>query len=148
MAIKRRRVEGLVLDTDHDLNNAAGAQTVKLSLGAKYAKLVAIRARNWASSAKAGAGTDTAQKLRITDANGDVVYLDAADRDYATAEVTLNPTQDDTATGLGVTPVDATGAAATAGAGAPIILEGPVLVAVVNGGTATDFFTCDLFVEV
>jgi len=102
---------------------------------------------NWASIAKAGAGTDTAVKIKLTDGNSDVVYLDAADRDYATAEVTLNPTQDDTATGLGVTPVDATGAAATAGAGAPIVLQSPVLVQVLNGGTATDFMTVDLIVE-
>lgn len=148
MALKKRRIEGLVLDTDHDLGNTAGSQTVKLGLGAKYAKILSIRARNWASSAKAAAGADTAVKIRITDNNGDIVYLDAADRDYATAEVTLNVSQDDTATGLGVTPVDATGAAATAGAGAPIIAEGPVLVAIVNGATATDFMTVDLIVEV
>lgn len=145
--IRKRRVEGLILDTDHDLGNTLNSQVVKLGLGAKFAKLLAIRARNWASSAKAAAGGDTAVKIRITDANSDIVYLDAADRDYATAEITLLPTQDDTATGLGVTPVDATGAVATAGAGGPIILEGPVLVAIVNGGTATDFMTVDLIVE-
>jgi len=148
MAIKKRRIEGLVLDTDHDLGNIAGAQTVKLGLGAPFAKLLSIRARNWASAAKGAAGADVLTKIRITDANGDIVYLDAADRDYATAEVTINPTQDDTVTGLNVIATDATGATATAGAGAPIIMQGPVLVAVVNGATATDFFTCDLIVEV
>lgn len=142
MTIKRRRVEGLVSA------NPTTTQFASLGLGAKYAKLVAIRARNWASSAKAGAGTDTAVKIKITDANSDVVYLDATDRDYAAAEVTLLPTVDDTTTGLGITPVDATGAAATAGAGGPIIVQSPVQVVIVNGTTATDFMTVDLFVEV
>lgn len=148
MAFKKRRIEGLVLDADHDLGNVAGAQTVKLGLGAKYARLHEIRARNWASSAKAGAGADTAQRIRITDNNGDIVFLDAADRDYATAEVTLVPVLDDTVTGLGLLGTDATGAVRAAGEASGIILEGPVLVAVVNGATATDFFTCDLIVEV
>jgi len=142
MTIKKRRVEGLLADTDEPLSPNP------LNLGAKYAKLLTIRARNWASAAKAGAGTDQAVKIRITDNNSDIVYLDASDRDYATAEVTINPTLDDTATGLNVIPTDATGAAATAGAGAPIVLESPVIVAVVNGGTATDFMTVDLIVEV
>lgn len=142
MTIKRRRVEGLVSA------NPTTTQFASLGLGAKYVKLVEIRARNWASSAKAGAGTDTAVKIKITDANSDVVYLDAADRDYATAEVTLLPTADDTATGLGITAVDATGAAATAGAGGPIMVQSPVQVVIVNGTTATDFMTVDLFVEV
>jgi hypothetical protein len=140
MTIKKRTAEGLV--------SANPVSFTAVGLGAKYGKLVAIRSRNWASSAKGGAGTDTAVKIKITDNNSDVVYLDASDRDYATAEITLNPTQDDTATGLGVTPVDATGAAATAGAGAPIIMESPVTVAILNGTTTTDFMTVDLFVEV
>lgn len=142
MVIKKRRVEGLLADSDEPLSPNP------LNLGAKYAKLLTIRARNWASAAKAGAGTDDAVRIKITDNNSDVVYLDAADRDYKTAEVTTNPTQDDTSTGLGVVPTDATGAAATAGAGAPIIMESPVVVSVVNGGTATDFMTVDLIVEV
>lgn len=143
----RRRIEGLVLDADHDLGNVADEQTVKLGLGSKFAELLEIRARNWASAAKAAAGTDVLQRIRITDNNADVKYLDAADRDYATAEVTLAPVLDDTATGLGVLGVDATGAVRAAGSGGKIILESPVLVAVVNGGTATDFFTCDLIVR-
>jgi len=142
MTIKRRRVEGLLADSDEPLSPNP------LNLGAKFATLKQIRARNWASAAKAGAGTDTAVKIKVTDNNSDVVYLDASDRDYATAEVTLLPSQDDTATGLGVIPVDATGAAATAGAGAPIVLESPVVVSILNGGTATDFMTVDLIVEV
>lgn len=136
---RKRRVQGLTTATPVNLGT--------IGLGSKYAKLLEIRCRNWASAAKAGGGTDTAIKLKITDNNADVVYLDASDRDYAAAEVTLLVTQDDTATGLGVTPVDATGAAATAGAGGPVIMESPVTVAVVNGGTTTDFVTVDLIVE-
>jgi hypothetical protein len=141
MTIKKRRVEGLLDDTDADLSPNP------VNLGAKYAKLLAIRARSWASAAKAGAGTDNAVKIEITDYNGNIVYLDASDRDYKTAEVVLLPTQDDTAAGAAL-PVDATGATATAGAGGPIVLESPVRVAILNGGTATDFMTVDLIVEV
>lgn len=138
-ANRRRRVQGLL--------SASPVTLGTIGLGSKFAFLRAIRARNWASSAKAGAGTDTAVKVKITDNNGDIVFLDAADRDYATAEVTLYPSADDTTTGLGITPVDATGAAATAGAGSPIIMESPVTVVITNGGTATDFMTVDLIVE-
>jgi hypothetical protein len=116
----------------------------KIRLGAKYGELLRIYARNFASSAKAAAGTDTAQRIKLTDGNANVVYLDAADRDYATAQVILAPSIDDTATGLGVTAVDATGAAATAGAGAPIIMQDPVTVTVVNAGTATDYLQVKL----
>jgi hypothetical protein len=128
---------------------ASATETIgKIRLRGKYGKLLRIRARNWASSAKAGAGTDTAIKIKLTDGNSNVVYLDASDRDYATAEVILLPTQDDTATGLGTLAVDATGAAATAGAGAPIVMRDPVTVAVANAGTATDYFECELVWEV
>ena len=140
MAIKKRRAEALLAADPTDLGT--------IGLGGSYGILRSIRARNWASSAKAGAGTDTAVKIRIIDANSDIVYLDASDRDYATAEVTINPTQDDTVTGLNVVATDATGTAATAGAGAPIIMQSPVTVRVVNGTTATDFMTVDLLVEV
>lgn len=142
MTIKKRTTAGLLSA------NPTTTQIPSVGLGAKYGKLLAIRARNWASSAKGGAGTDTAVKLKLTDNNGDIVYLDASDRDYATAEVTLWPSADDTTTGLGVTPVDATGAAATAGAGAPIIMESPVAVVVLNGTTTTDYFEVSLLVEV
>jgi uncharacterized cupin superfamily protein len=47
-----------------------------------------------------------------------------------------------------VTPVDATGAAATAGAGHAIVAQGPVTVAILNGGTATDYVVVELLVEV
>ncbi len=139
MTIKKRTTAGLV--------TADPVSLPEVGLGFKFAKLLGFRARNWASSAKAAAGTDALQKVKITDNNGDVVYLDAADRDYKTAEVTINATQDDTATGLGVTPVDATGAAATAGAGAAIWMESPVTVTIIDGTTTTDYFEIQLIVE-
>ncbi len=111
----------------------------KIRLQSKYGELLRLYVRNFADSTKAGAGTDVAQRIKITDGNSNVVYLDASDRDYATAQVILAPSIDDTATGLGVTAVDATGAAATAGAGSPIIMRDPVTVTVVNAGTATDY---------
>lgn len=140
---RRRRAEGLLLTTDTDLTPNP------LNLGAKFVELLEIRARNFASAAKAAAGADVLVKIEITDNNGDVKYLDAADRDYATAEVTLAPVQDDLATGLGVTPVDATGTAraATEGATSPIVLESPVRIAILNGATTTDFMTVDLIVK-
>jgi hypothetical protein len=149
MTILKRHVEGLVSANPVTIGTVGlGSNQIGAFSGARYGKLLGIVARNYASSAKAGAGTDTACKLKITDGNSNVVYLDASDRDYATAEVVLNITQDDTATGLGVTPVDATGAAATAGAGAPVLMKSPVQVAVVNGATATDYISVDLIVEV
>lgn len=148
MAFKKRRISGLVLDADHALGNAVGESTVKLGLGAKYGRVFGFRARNFASSAMAGAGTDTAQRVRLTDANGDIFYLDAADRDYATAEVTIQFVLDDTAV-AGITATDATGAVRAAGEASPgAFVQGPITVEVVNGATATDFFVLDLLVEV
>ena len=60
MTIKRRRVEGLLADSDEPLSPNP------LNLGAKFATLKQIRARNWASAAKAGAGTDTAVKIKVS----------------------------------------------------------------------------------
>lgn len=139
MAFIRRRLAGLTAAAPQDLGT--------VDPGTDYSVLKAIIARNWASIAKAGAGTDVAQRISLTDAN-DIIYLDAADRDYATAEVTLYPTMDDTATGLGTLAVDATGAAATAGAGNDILVKGTVNVDIINGGTATDYFEIDLIFEV
>lgn len=140
MTIKKRTTSGLTAATPQALTT--------IGLGATYGKLLGFNARNYASSAKAGAGTDTAQRVKIVDADAKTVYLDAADRDYATAEVAVRVSADDTATGLSTTPVDATGAALTAGGAAPIVMKSPVVVSVVNGGTATDFFEISLLVEV
>lgn len=119
-----------------------------VTLGADYGRVLGFIARNWASSAKAAAGTDALEKVKLTDANGDVFYLDAADRDYKTAEVTIQFGLDDTATGLGITAVDGTGAALSAGAALQPVVQSPVTVEVQDAGTATDYFEVYLLVEV
>lgn len=138
----------ILYDTVAAVTATATATVGVIRLQSKYGKLLRIKARMWASSAKAGAGADVASKIKITDGGSVVVYLDAADRDYATAAVVLFPTQDDTATGLGTLAVDATGAAATAGAGAPIIMQSPVTIANANAGTATDYMEVELVWEI
>ncbi len=126
--------------------------TISLGQGARWGRVWKIIARNWASSAKAGAGTDTAQKIQLKDGDGKIFYLDAADRDYATAEVRLNFNRDTTATGLtDGTFVDATGAAWAVAAEQttlPFPVKSPIEVSVLNAGTATDFFEVTLVVEV
>jgi len=122
-----------------------------VSLGAKYGKVKGFRARNYASSAMAGAGTDTAERLELKDANGNIFFLDAADRDYATAEVVANLAYDDLNTGLGITQMTGIGAAWVAAEGQaiePPVVQGPITVTIRNCGTATDFFVVDLLVEV
>jgi hypothetical protein len=118
-----------------------------INLGASYGVIKGVIARNWASSAKAAAGTDALEKLKLTDARGIVFYLDASDRDYKTAEVNLVLAPDETATGLGVVPVDSTGAAASAGSGAEFIAKSPITVEVQNAGTPTDYFEVALLVD-
>ena len=119
-----------------------------IPLGAAYGVVKGIVARNFASSAMAGAGTDVLEKIKLTDADSKVIYLDAADRDYATAEVSLAIMSDDTNTGLSAIPVDSTGAAASAGAGIERIARSPITVEVQNAGTATDYFVASLLVEI
>ena len=140
MTYKLKTIAGLTEDADDSLGT--------VGLGAKYGRVFGFRARNWASSAKAAAGVDVLQRVRLPYANRDIFYLDAADRDYATAEVTILFAFDDTATGLNVTAVDATGATATAGAGMTPVVQSPITVEIVNGGTATDYFELSLLVEV
>lgn len=119
-----------------------------ISLGAPFGRIYGFEAQNWASSAKAAAGTDALEKVKLTDAAGKVIFLDAADRDYKTAKVNIAFSMDDTSTGLSVTSVDATGAAATAGAGNAQIAQSPITVEIQDAGTATDYFEVSLFVEV
>lgn len=143
MAFKKRHAEKLL---------AADPTTVgTIGLGASYGRVFGIVARNFASSAKASAGADTAVKVKLTDANSDVFFLDASDRDYAGAEVTLMLGYDDVNTGGGILPVTGTGAAWVAGEGqalGPPVVKSPVTVAVLGGTTATDYFSIDLLVEV
>lgn len=131
--LKRGPAAGLVAADPQSLGT--------ISLGAPYGVVKGFNARNYASSAKAAAGTDTAQKVQLTDANGVVFYLDAADKDYATAAIDrVIAGTDDTVTGLGVISTDATGATATAGASGDFVAKSPVTVVVDNGTTATDYF--------
>ncbi len=51
-------------------------------------------------------GTDTAVRLRMTDADSRIFYLDAADKDYKTAAIYTVPVFDDTTTGLTPVTVD------------------------------------------
>jgi len=122
-----------------------------ISLGAPYGKVHGFYARNWASSAKAAAGTDALQKVKLTDAHGTVFFLDAVDRAYHTAEVVLLIEYDDVLTGLGFLAVTGTGAAWVATEGqslSPPVVQSPITVEVQNAGTATDYFEVYLLVEV
>jgi hypothetical protein len=120
-----------------------------VSLGAPFGIVKGFVAQNWASSAKAGAGTDALEKVKLTDAAGAVFFLDAADRDYKTAAVRVFFDADDTATGLGVTATDATGAARAAGeGGVAFVAQSPITVEVQNAGTATDYFAISLYVDI
>lgn len=131
------------------LTSSATTTLGTVSLGAPYGRVYGFTARIYASSAKAAAGTDTASKFKLTDADGRVVFLDAADRDYATAAVNLFFGQDETATGLSDLHVDATGAALSSQAGQKgAIMKSPVTVATANTGTATDYASISLYVEV
>jgi hypothetical protein len=99
---------------------------------------------------RAKATTDTTTQIEIKDALGRVVYKDAADKDYATAAINRVPALDDTATGLGFSATDSTGAAldGTAKQVAPApVLEGPLTVTWSNNGTAGDILTLSVYVE-
>lgn len=111
--------------------NPAATITGTLNLRTEYAQILGFKALL--------TGTDTAVKVRITDADSRIVYLDAADKDYKTAAIQRVFHQNDDATGLSVTSFDSTGAAAIAEFSAPSpIVRNPLEIAVVNGGTAGD----------
>jgi len=119
-----------------------------VDLGSRYCKVIGFYAHNWASSAKAGDGTDAAEIVELKDADGVIFYLDAADRDYKTApgkKVFFK--LDDTVTGLNVVGADATGAAAGATTPLDVVVKGPVTVTIRNCGTATDYFEIYLIVD-
>jgi len=130
------------------VTSAATTVIGTISLGAGYGLVLGLFGRNWASSAKAGAGTDTAERIKLTDAALRVFFLDAADRDYVGGKTLILTGQDDTATGLTPFAVDATGAAASAGAGGLLVVQSPVTVEIQNAGTATDYFEVYLLVAV
>lgn len=130
------------------VTSAATTVLGTVSIGAPYGVVKGFTARNWASSSKAAAGTDAAEKVKLTDAAGLVFYLDAADRDYKTAAVNVAFVQDLTATGLSVLPVDATGAAVEAAGHVDQVVQSPITVEIQNAGTATDYFEVSLYVEI
>lgn len=120
--------------------NPAATIAGTLNLRSDYARVVGFKALL--------TGTDTAVRVRITDADSRIVYLDAADKDYKTAAIHRLIGWDNTTTGLTTVPTDATGAAATAeySVFSPIV-RNPLEIAVVNGGTAGDVIVVDLDYE-
>jgi hypothetical protein len=97
-------------------------------------------------------GTDTAVRLRLTDGDSRVFYLDAADKDYKTAAVITPVHSNDLTTGLSVIPYDSVGVAAAAAQHSPMpVVKNPIEVAIINGGTAGDIidftldYECDVF---
>jgi hypothetical protein len=149
MTFRKRRIEGLTSAAPVVLGTVGGGPGT-----GGYAALRAIIARNFASSAKAAAGADVLGTLEVKDTEGRIMFLDAADRDYATAEVKLIVVRDDTATGLTGfgTFVDSTGAAITMAAQteavSPTPFKLPFTVTARNFATVTDFLTVDLLLEV
>lgn len=112
--------------------------TASISLGAPYGRVLNFTV---------DATTDTATQIELKDANNVVFYKDAADKDYTT-KTYRNVAYDDTTTGLGIVPVDATGAALAAGqvVSAPVI-KSPVTVTWSNV-TAVDSCEIELFVDI
>lgn len=91
----------------------------------------------------------TNSKIELKDANGVIFYLDAATADYHTAEITRSFMRDDTATGLGLSPADATGAALAVGQVVPpAILRAPITVRWNNATDTTGTMRLELMVEV
>lgn len=144
MTYKKRHIEGLTTADPTVLGT--------LGLGATYGRPVSMKVRNWASSAKAGAGSDVLGKIELKDADGNIFFLDAADRNYAGAAVNLVFAKDVTVTGVtGHTYVDQTGAtlAGVAETFAPLPpVKGPITVTARAFTTVTDYLEIDLIVEV
>ncbi len=125
------RTSGTILTTGSTVSTV-------LPLRVRYAQVTGFRARGL---------TDNASRVQIADADGRTVYLDAADKDYSGTGIHRGTlTLDDTATGLSVVQVDATGAAATATSAGPLpVVKGPLTVSLINAGTAGETLTIDVF---
>jgi hypothetical protein len=118
--------------------NPAATITGLVPLRSKFGQVLAFRALL--------TGTDTAVRIKMTDADSRVFYLDAADKDYKTAAINRHLVYDDTLTGLTPQLLDATGAAATAtAAGSLPIVKSPITVELSNGGTAADVLSLDIY---
>jgi len=93
-------------------------------------------------------GTDATMRLRLTDGDSRIFYLDAADKDYDTAAIFTPLATDDVTTGTGPKLYDSVGVlAATAQLGPMPVVKNPIEVAIVNGGTAGDVITVDFDYE-
>jgi hypothetical protein len=93
-------------------------------------------------------GTDATMRLRLTDADSRIFYLDAADKDYDTAKIYTPLGLDDVSTGLTTLAYDSVGAGVAAAQIAPMpVVKSPIEVAIINGGTAGDIITVDLDYE-
>jgi len=115
--------------------------TTTIGLGATYGRVVNFNAK---------ATTDTLTQLELKDSEGNIFYKDAADKDYATAKVFRTFIRDDTPTGLGFSPTDATGAALAAGQVIDLgsaVIKGPVTVTWSNV-TAVDSIAIELLTEI
>lgn len=157
MAINKRVIEGLTSAAPKVIGAVGLGPLFPGGPGARYGRVLGMEVRNFASAAKAAAGADTAGTIELKDADGLIFFLDAADRDYATALVRLRFYRDDTTTGItgAPTPVDQTGAAFSGDPGAantlgqPLrIVKGPITVTARNFGTVTDFLSVTLITEV
>ena len=132
MAFKKKNVS---------LTTTSADVSTTVALGAAYGRVHAFDILS--------TGTDTAIRLKLTDADAKVFYLDAADKDYDTARIHTVISDDDTRTGLTYTPRDATGAAVTATFTQPVpVVKSPITVSIINGGTVTDTVDVNLYVEI
>lgn len=144
MTVRMKRTESLLASTTQDFT--------PVSVGATYGRFLGFIAKNWASSAKAAAGTDAAVTLRLTDGDGIIFYLDAADANYAgtgTQLVRRVVGLSDAQTGTNILAVDNKGAAPAVAnsVGEAIVVRTPIAVRVTNGATATDYFELRLFFD-
>lgn len=91
-------------------------------------------------------GTDTAVKLKLTDKDSRVFYLDAADKDYKTAATYTPLLTTDVTTGTGPKGADSVGALSAVAQSGPLpVVRNPIEVEISNGGTGGDIidFTLD-----
>ena len=112
--------------------------TADISLGAPYGRVLNFTV---------DATTDTSTTIELKDANGVIFYKDAATKNYTT-KTYRNVAYDDTTTGLGIVPVDATGAALAAGQVVPApVIKSPVTVTWASV-TSPDSCDIELFVDI
>jgi len=120
--------------------NPAATQTTTFNLRSTYIRPINFKILS--------VGTDATMRLRMTDADSRIFYLDAADKDYDTAAIYTPLATDDVTTGTGPKLYDSVGVLAAATQLGPMpVVKNPIEVAIVNGGTAGDVITLDLDYE-